>query len=120
MQNGGKLAEAEMARRDAASLGNILIRKSYTTQERIDAAVRRQLEAAPPMGEILVEMGAITREQLEDALVEQKILRKEVSDETACEYRMAQNARQVEAIKEGFLQVTELSGAVAAKLNGRR
>ena len=58
------------------SLGNILLELGYITREQLEAAIRIQ-KSQIRLGVILVEeLGAITTEQLEEALLEQEIRKK--------------------------------------------
>ncbi len=56
--------------------GGYLYEAGWITREQLDAALDRQLELSVQgkllrLGEVLVEMGAISRSQLEQALVQQ-------------------------------------------------
>ncbi len=57
-------------------IGGYLYEAGWITREQLDAALDRQLELSVQgkllrLGEVLVEMGAISRSQLEQALVQQ-------------------------------------------------
>ncbi len=53
------------------SIGEILLEHGYVTQEQVDAAVAEQAQTGRPLGQILVESGSITRLELASALAEQ-------------------------------------------------
>ena len=53
------------------SIGEILLEHGYVTKEQVDAAVAEQAQTGRPLGQILVESGAITRLELASALAEQ-------------------------------------------------
>src|SRR5262245_21129201 len=53
------------------TIGEILLEHGYVTEEELAAAVQRQEETGFPLGQILVEAGAITRLELASALAVQ-------------------------------------------------
>ena len=53
------------------SIGEILLEHGYVTKEQVDAAVAEQAQTGRPLGQILVESGTITRLELASALAEQ-------------------------------------------------
>jgi chromosome segregation ATPase len=53
------------------TIGEILLAHGYVTEEQLDRAVERQRETGFPLGQILVEAGAITRLELASALAVQ-------------------------------------------------
>jgi hypothetical protein len=53
------------------SIGEILLEHGYVTKEQVDAAVAEQAQSSRPLGQILVESGTITRLELASALAEQ-------------------------------------------------
>ena len=53
------------------SIGEILLEHGYVTKEQVDAAVAEQAQSGRPLGQILVESGSITRLELASALAEQ-------------------------------------------------
>ena len=53
------------------TIGEILLEHGYVTGEDLDAAIQRQEETGFPLGQILVEAGAITRLELASALAVQ-------------------------------------------------
>lgn len=57
--------------RKTERLDQILIRLGYVTQAQVQAAVTRQASQGGRIGQNLIEMGALTEEQLFDGLVEQ-------------------------------------------------
>ena len=52
-------------------IDQILIKLGHVTKGDVDRAIARQKEAGGRIGENLIEIGALTEEQLFDALVEQ-------------------------------------------------
>lgn len=57
------------------NIGAVLIHLSYITQETLQQAVLRQKSTGVKLGECFVEMGAVTRAQLDEALKLQDDLR---------------------------------------------
>ena len=56
---------------DRQTVGDILLARGYITQEQLDQAVGSQQQSGKPLGQVLVEAGAITRLELASALAEQ-------------------------------------------------
>ncbi len=52
-------------------LGNILVRKKLISSEQLNQALGMQLEVPHQLGEILLKLGCIQRQELESALLEQ-------------------------------------------------
>jgi hypothetical protein len=71
---------------DPTSIGNILVRLGYCSIEAVFAAVAIQAQRAP-IGEILVEEGEITRDELETALLEQRVERGEATRKEQSDFR---------------------------------
>jgi archaellum component FlaC len=62
---------ATSIRHGARTIGDILLELGFVDQERLDAAFERQQVTGQPLGQVLVEVGAITRLELATALAEQ-------------------------------------------------
>lgn len=116
---GSKADEAVVASLDPASLGNILLRKGYVTRNQLDAAVDRQLATAPPLGKILVDMGAISPAQLEEALYEQRRLRGGVSKREDVQHHLERQSRDIRQVAEGLNEIAGISNALADKLKAK-
>ena len=112
-------ARAQSAESDPTSLGRILIARGYVTPEIVQSAVRKQLVATPPLGEILIEMGAITEDQLEDALYEQRKARGETSCQEDVKYQLTQQTKVMQHITHGLSEVAGLANAMAMKLKAK-
>lgn len=82
----------EAAQEDETSIGNILVDMGYVTSDQLNQAIEVQKMQAP-VGEILVRMGAITREQLEEALMIQKVNRGEASTREEAQLYRTQKKR---------------------------
>ena len=81
------------------TIGEILLEHGYVTEDDLDAAIQRQQETGFPLGQILVEAGAITRLELASALAVQwadVTPAKPPSDGPPSEER-ARSSRQTEA-----------------------
>lgn len=99
---------------DPASLGNILIQLGLITREQLDLALQKQAQAAP-LGEILVGMGSITQSQLEWALVQQSLAR---GEKQAAERVLAYSATSLREVTKSFTELGQLAHA-AAKAHGK-
>lgn len=116
---GSKEKQIEEAAADPTSLGCILVKRGYATPEQITAAIGRQLMAAPPLGEILIEMEVITREQLEDALYEQRRTRGETTNRDDVHRQLERQATHMRQVAEGLDEIAGISNAIAAKLKAK-
>src|SRR5439155_18095202 len=56
---------------DRGTVGDILLARGYVTEEQLTHAVGAQQQTGKPLGQVLVEAGAITRLELASALAEQ-------------------------------------------------
>lgn len=94
------------AREDETSLGNVLLDLGYIAEEALEIAIKIQ-RSQTMLGRILVNMGpkegGITEEQLEEALLEQKIRRKK--------------AHVQDVIKSNSKRHQRLVGEVRSQLN---
>lgn len=66
------LLEALRGYRSQCKLGQLLIMEGLITKPQLDNALKRQAETGGLMGEILVELGYCTAEQVKTALAVQK------------------------------------------------
>lgn len=94
------------AQEDETSLGNILLGLGYISEEALEVAIKIQ-KSQTMLGRILVKMGpkkgGITEEQLEEALLEQKVRRKK--------------ARVQDVIRSNSKRHRRLVGEVRSQLN---
>lgn len=88
------------AAEDQTSIGRILIEFEYITPEDLEVAIRVQKSKAP-LGRILVDdMKVITEDQLEEALLEQKIRRKKASLKEMSRFHSKRNGRMVSEVRD--------------------
>ena len=92
---------------DPSSLGNILLRKEYITADELQEAIEVQ-KSQVRLGEILQEVtgGRLTNEQVEEALMEQKIDRKQASNKEMRVFHHKKKQRLVKTINDGFDAIT--------------
>src|SRR5713101_7127525 len=62
---------APNAATDRQTVGDILLARGYVSEEQLEQAVASQQRSGKPLGQVLVEAGAITRLELASALAEQ-------------------------------------------------
>jgi hypothetical protein len=90
---------------DPSSIGNLAIELGYITTDELRAAVNVQQQRLP-LGRILVEMGKLTEEQLDDLLFEQKVRRGEIKDKEAImQYQRLKMRRKMVQLKDGFKEM---------------
>ena len=95
---------------DPASIGNLAIMKGWATQEDVTRALAKQ-ETRVPLGELLVEDKVLTRDQLEDLLFEQDLLRAPIKESTQTKRRLQ---RQRGKLQEATASVGGLAIAMHA------
>lgn len=114
---GSKRAKAKAkARKDHTSLGRILLDLGYCEPKDLDEVLADQTERMPQLGQILLHRGTITTEQLEHALLRQRVLRGQ-SDPSELK-RFGSNVR-LKALNEMTVRlkaVAESAAGLAAKL----
>lgn len=104
-----------VAGEDDTSIGNILVELGFVTDDQLKEAVEIQ-RRANPLGKILVEMGAITDEQLDEALMQQRIKRGEASNREQTLFHRRKKTRLVGEIASTCRDTMELSQSIQAKL----
>jgi hypothetical protein len=97
-----------VAQEDETSLGNILVEMGYVTIEQLQNAVEIQKMQAP-IGEILVRMEIITREQLEEALMIQKVNRGEATTREESQLYRTQRKRLMGEVVSCLKETTDMT-----------
>lgn len=97
-------------RNDPTSIGNLAVSKGYATLEQVAAAAKKQ-EERTPLGEILVEQGVLTHQQLEELLLDQEIKRRGLSDYEAGQ--LIQKRRR-EKMREVTTSLHDVAGSIMA------
>lgn len=91
------------AQKDETSLGNILLEFGYVTPEILEQAIKIQ-KSQSLLGSILVNMkpeaGGITEEQLEEALLEQKIRRRKAKPLEVIRSNSRRHRRLVDEVQD--------------------
>ena len=64
-----------MSNQQKSRLGQILVNKGLITSQQLDAAIKLQLTSNKRLGEVLIEQGLLSRRQLDRALKKQSNLR---------------------------------------------
>jgi dephospho-CoA kinase len=89
---------------DPTWIGSLAIKRGWATPDDVRRAVEKQ-EKITPLGEILVEDGVLTREQLDELLFEQAVA-KERSSVKQCSMRARRRSSQVREFTEGMVENT--------------
>jgi len=110
-----KLDPFEEARRDPCSLGNLAIERGYITSEDLEQALKVQKERLR-IGELLVEMGKLNQDQLDELLMEQKIKRGEAGVREELKFQRLRKRNRLIAMKEKFAEATGDSRTVTASI----
>lgn len=106
----------EEAKHDPYSLGNLALKRGYITEEDLEAALSIQRERLQ-LGQLLVELKKLTPEQLEELLLEQKILRGEIKDQSVLiQFERRKKKSRLVAMKEKFAEARADSESVTASI----
>ena len=95
---------------DKSSLGNLAVELGYCSDEELRRALRIQNERIP-LGEILVEIGAISRDYLDDLLVDQKIQRGQVTRLEAMKHERSKKLKRLHELGQVFKEATSATDA---------
>jgi len=111
----------EKARIDETSIGNILVDLGFITQEDLDRAIEIQRRQAP-IGEILTQMRrddgspVLQREQLDIALMKQKIARGEAGHREELSFYRSHTRQMISEFSEQIRSAAEVTTTLAQKL----
>lgn len=108
------------AHRDHNSLGNILVDLGYCTEHDIKMTIAKQCNgnSLQPLGQLLVNAEIITQDQLDHALLRQRVLR---GKEDPASLKRFGTSRRIEAFNEiadRFKDVAKTSTLLAEKTRG--
>lgn len=97
-------------RQDPTSIGNLAVAKGYATRDQVAEAAKKQEERLP-LGEILVEQGVLTHNQLEELLLDQEIARRHLNDYEASKLV---RQRKREKMREVSTSLRDVAGSIVA------
>lgn len=108
------------AQKDRNSLGNILVDLGYCTEHDIKIALARQCngDRLKPIGELLVNAEVIARDQLEHALLRQRVLRGKEDPTSLKQFGTARRNQAFHEIAERFRDVANTSTLLAKETRG--
>ena len=101
------------------SLGRVLLDLGYITQLDLDAAITVQQQQEIKLGIILMEMNMITKEQLHEGLVEQKIRAGTAKDHEVLNFtknRLSRHKEILSQMSEDLKELTKVSAIVSDKV----
>ena len=105
-----------IARDDMTSIGNILVDLGYITPEQLEEAITIQ-KSQKMLGEVLVEeMEAITPDQLDEALLEQQLRRKKIKRSEVLKLHDKKRRRLITKVNESAKQLTDASDKITMKM----
>jgi hypothetical protein len=103
---------------DETSLGNILVGMEAITREQLKEAIEVQRARVPEIGGILVELGHITQEQLEEALLKQRIMRGKAKPREVTDFERHKRKKASEAFLSSVRQTVDVASDLKRSLNG--
>ena len=112
-------AKYEIAAADETSLGNILVKLGFITQEDLAKAVGIQKSKTPFIGEILVDLKMIRVDQLEFALMQQKISRGKASRKEEIEFYDRHSRQVIIEFSQKVQKTSEATALLANKMHYR-
>lgn len=95
---------------DRSSLGNLAVELGYCSEDELRRALRIQNERLP-LGEILVEIGAIPRDYLDDLLIDQKVQRGEVPRVEVVKHERSKKLKRLRELGQVFKEATSATDA---------
>lgn len=95
---------------DHSSLGNLAVELGYCSEDELRRALRIQNERLP-LGEILIEIGAISRDYLDDLLVDQKVQRGQVTRLEAVKHERSKKLKRLRELGQVFKEATSATDA---------
>jgi hypothetical protein len=111
----GKMPPTE----DPTSIGNVLIAMGFIAKDDLDALVRDFVSTKDEMlGEFLVKKQAVSKDDVETALIRQKVLRREFSHESMREVLVI-NQNRNDRISTSIESVLTASRLVLGKVHGK-
>lgn len=114
---GSKRAKAKAkARRDHTSVGRILLDLGYCDPKDLDAALADQAERMPRLGEMLIHRDVITSEQLEHALLRQRVLRGQSDPSELKRYGATARKQALSELTVRLRAVADSAAGLAAKV----
>lgn len=114
---GNKRAKAKAkARKDRTSLGRILVDLGYCEPKDLDVALADQAERMPQIGQILIHRDVITEEQLEHALLRQRVLRGQSDPSELKRYGASVRKQALSELTVRLRAVADSAAGLAAKV----
>lgn len=100
---------------DSTSIGQVLLDMKLVTKEALDEAVARKINGHP-LGLILVEMGAISTRQLDEALLKQKVLRGSAKPAEVAQFMLDTERQAADGMKTSLDNMITMSSHLVAGL----
>lgn len=107
---------------DPWSIGNLALSREYITRADLDAALKVQQQMSK-IGTILVDMGKMTQEQLDELLMDQAIHRGDITDLNKIrKFERSKYRRRMDSLRETFSEAgghsQQFAAVMMAKANG--
>jgi hypothetical protein len=111
------------AENDRSSLGNIRVDLGYCSRPQVHQAVAEQSEAEQfdvdlPLGRLLIDANIITQDQLEQALLRQRVLRGQSDPNELKRYGTGGRIDAFGKVADRFRGLAESAGMLAQKAKG--
>lgn len=94
---------------DRTSLGDILIDAGWITREQLHEALEVQ-KSQQQLGRILVTLGYLTEDQLSEALLEQRIRREQTTVREVLQFQKCQKGRLLSRLNTAVAQLLNQLG----------
>ena len=115
---GARKRRKEKAEKDQSSLGNVLVDLGYCSRPDVHDVLEKQLDTMPLLGELLVSQNVITSDQLEHALLRQRVLRGEEDPQSLKRYGAERRRKAFDEVATRFRTVADSAGLLAEKAKG--
>ena len=105
------------AGRDTSSLGNVLVDLGYCSRDSVAQTLRQQIESRPLLGQMLIDQGIITPDQLDHALLRQQVLRGKDEPSKLKAYGAEPRRNALESVADRLKRIAESASILADKLH---
>ena len=115
---GARKRRKAKAERDQSSLGNILVALGYCSRNVVHDMLAKQAKTTPLLGELLVGDNVITNDQLEHALLRQRVLRGEEDPLALKRFGSERRREAIGEVASRIRHVADSANLLAQKAKG--
>lgn len=106
------------AQKDRSSIGHVLVDLEYCAPQDIIDVLEEQIGQMPRLGQMLLDRGMVTKEQLEHALLRQRVLRGESDPAELARYGAEKRREALSEMTDKLRAIAKTADVLAGKLQG--